>query len=142
MSESKDPINQTTRIEQPLGDSPVDIPSDQTPENGAGEKRCGSACPAVLCAVWDRTKQFAVASSKTVCHKTTGFAATVCTALKNPVVAVNTLLGVSLLSAVLVGYVKDKRFIQGKSPREIWGATAGAVALLTVDGLLSKKYSK
>lgn len=63
--------------------------------------------------------------------------------LQNPVVLVNVILGSSVVVTLLQGYAKyEQRFLQGKSDGKILATAGTAVALLTLDGVLSTKYYK
>lgn len=63
--------------------------------------------------------------------------------LKNPVVAINVLLGAGSITSVLLGYIKyEKRFLADKSDMFIVGSLVGLTGLLTADCFLSRKYYK
>ena len=63
------------------------------------------------------------------------------TELQNPVVLLNVILGSGVITGLLNGYIKyEKRFLKGKTNNEILGCAGAAVALLTLDGFVSKRY--
>ncbi|KOH00540.1 Mitochondrial outer membrane protein om14 [Saccharomyces pastorianus] len=61
--------------------------------------------------------------------------------LQNPVVLVNLVLHSSVLCYLCNGYANHNvRFLKGKPNSTVLTTTAGALGLLTLDGLISKKY--
>lgn len=63
--------------------------------------------------------------------------------LNNPVVLINSIIGLSVVSTVLIGYIKnEKRFLLDKSNAYIWSSVLGTTAFITMDTFLSKKYFK
>ena len=63
--------------------------------------------------------------------------------LKNPVISINILFGLTSITSILLGYIKyEKRFLADKSDMFIVGSIVGVTGLLTADCFLSKKYYK
>ncbi|QHS71786.1 Om14p [Saccharomyces paradoxus] len=61
--------------------------------------------------------------------------------LQNPVVLVNLLLHSSVVCYLCNGYANHNvRFLKGKPNSTVLATTAGALGLLTLDGIISKKY--
>ncbi|SMN19130.1 similar to Saccharomyces cerevisiae YBR230C OM14 Integral mitochondrial outer membrane protein [Maudiozyma saulgeensis] len=76
-------------------------------------------------------------------QKVIGCGNNILVALKNPVVAINVLIGAASITSVLLGYIKyEKRFLADKPDMFIVGSVVGIAGLLTADCFLSKKYYK
>ncbi|CAD1782335.1 similar to Saccharomyces cerevisiae YBR230C OM14 Integral mitochondrial outer membrane protein [Maudiozyma barnettii] len=76
-------------------------------------------------------------------QKLVGCGTNVLNALKNPVVAINVLIGAASITSVLLGYIKyEKRFLADKPDIFVVGSVVGIAGLLTADCFLSRKYYK
>lgn len=73
--------------------------------------------------------------------KTQDFAKVCFLELQNPVILVNLLLHSSVVCYLCNGYANhNARFLKGKPNSTVLATTAGALGLLTLDGIISKKY--
>ncbi|CAL9728328.1 hypothetical protein MOUN0_D01618 [Monosporozyma unispora] len=142
---NNDPINQTTR----LGDEPfVDEETEEPPKSSA-KKCCGifsNCCNSVKTGLYHGFQSTSNCVKKSTTCIYTSAVNTITftiTALKNPVILINSLIGVGTISTLLVGYIKyEKRFLKGQSNAFIWTTIIGATSFLTLDCYLSKKYYK
>lgn len=62
--------------------------------------------------------------------------------LQNPVVAANVVIGLGSISALFCGYSHNKRFLKGKSDKEILAILSGLGVFAVADVFLSYRYYK
>lgn len=89
-----------------------------------------------------RTASVTQATVATVASGASRAAVTIATELQNPVVAVNVLLGAASVGTLLNGYAKERRFLKGKSDKDIMLIVSGLSVFVATDAFLSYKYYK
>lgn len=144
-----DPINQTTRLKEQNFDIEKNFNSSKDPNNSDKKNNSGwswfsnslKTLKNSLYGGFQTTRNSLLMTLNSVYANTSNTILYTWDILKNPIVFLNAVIGLSLISAILLGYIKyEKRFLMGKPNSFIWTCLFGTTTLLTFDYYLLNKY--
>lgn len=150
-SKISDPINQTTRLKEQNFDTEKNFKSskDSTNHNNNNYSNrswnwFGNSLKTLMNGFYNgfqTTKNSLSTTLNNAYSNTLSTLSYTLEILKNPIILINTICGLSLISTLLIGYIKyEKRFLMGKPNSFIWTCLFGSTALLSVNCYLLNEY--